>query len=69
MCPILAAAAFDANGGLFEPLLGEQDAAIARAGFDIKPGEHPIVPIMVHEATQAQQLAARLMELRMVMYY
>jgi len=38
-------------------------AAITRAGFDIKPGEHPIVPIMVHEATQAQQLAARLLEL------
>ena len=38
-------------------------AAIARAGFDIKPGEHPIVPIMVHDANLAQQLAARLLEL------
>ena len=37
--------------------------AITRAGFAIKPGDHPIVPIMVHDATQAQQLAARLLEL------
>ncbi|MCW7538786.1 glycine C-acetyltransferase [Aquabacterium sp. A7-Y] len=38
-------------------------AAIAAAGFDIKPGEHPIVPIMVYDAVKAQQLAARLLEL------
>ena len=37
--------------------------AIAAAGFDIKPGEHPIVPIMVYDAAKAQQLAARLLEL------
>jgi glycine C-acetyltransferase len=37
--------------------------AIGAAGFDIKPGEHPIVPIMVHDAVKAQQLAARLLEL------
>jgi glycine C-acetyltransferase len=37
--------------------------AIADAGFDIKPGEHPIVPIMVHDAVKAQQLAARLLDL------
>jgi glycine C-acetyltransferase len=37
--------------------------AITEAGFDIKPGEHPIVPIMVHDAVKAQQLAARLLEL------
>ena len=37
--------------------------AIAEAGFEIKPGEHPIVPIMVHDAVKAQQLSARLMEL------
>jgi glycine C-acetyltransferase len=37
--------------------------AITEAGFDIKPGEHPIVPIMVHDAAKAQQLAARLLEL------
>ncbi len=37
--------------------------AIAEAGFEIKPGEHPIVPIMVYDAVKAQQLAARLLEL------
>ncbi len=37
--------------------------AISQAGFDIKPGEHPIVPIMVYDAGRAQQLAARLLEL------
>jgi glycine C-acetyltransferase len=37
--------------------------AIVEAGFDIKPGEHPIVPIMVHDAVKAQQLSARLLEL------
>ena len=37
--------------------------AITLAGFDIKPGEHPIVPIMVYDAALAQQLAARLLEL------
>ncbi|MEO7941643.1 MAG: glycine C-acetyltransferase [Burkholderiaceae bacterium] len=38
-------------------------AAIRAAGFDIKDGDHPIVPIMVHDAALAQQLAARLLEL------
>ena len=37
--------------------------AIAEVGFDIKPGEHPIVPIMVYDAVKAQQLSARLLEL------
>ena len=37
--------------------------AIAAAGLEIKPGEHPIVPIMVYDAVLAQQLAARLLEL------
>ncbi len=32
------------------------------AGFDIKPGEHPIVPIMLYEAPLAQQFATRLLE-------
>lgn len=32
------------------------------AGFDIKPGEHPIVPIMLYDAVLAQQLAARVLE-------
>lgn len=31
------------------------------AGFDIKPGVHPIVPIMLYEATIAQQFAEKLL--------
>jgi glycine C-acetyltransferase len=38
-------------------------AAIVNAGFDIKPGTHPIVPIMVYDAAKAQALSARLLEL------
>lgn len=32
------------------------------AGFDIKPGTHPIVPIMLYDAVLAQKMAARLLE-------
>ena len=31
------------------------------AGFDIKPGDHPIVPIMLYDATVAQQFASQLL--------
>lgn len=32
------------------------------AGFDIKPGDHPIVPIMLYDAVLAQNMAAQLLE-------
>ncbi len=32
------------------------------AGFDIKPGDHPIVPIMLYDAVLAQNFAAKLLE-------
>jgi glycine C-acetyltransferase len=35
---------------------------MTEAGFDIKPGDHPIVPIMLYEASVAQEFAARLLE-------
>ncbi len=35
---------------------------ISEAGFDIKPGQHPIVPIMLYEAQLAQQFAAMLLD-------
>ncbi len=37
--------------------------AIVEAGYEIKPGEHPIIPIMVYDAVKAQKLSARLLEL------
>lgn len=33
------------------------------AGFELKPGNHPIIPVMVHEAEPAQRLSQRLLEL------
>lgn len=35
---------------------------MTEAGFDIKPGIHPIVPIMLYEAALSQQMAERLLE-------
>lgn len=35
---------------------------ITEAGFDIKPGIHPIVPIMLYDAVLAQKMASRLLE-------
>ncbi len=35
---------------------------MVKAGFNIKPGEHPIVPIMLYEAPLAQQFSDRLLE-------
>jgi len=37
--------------------------AITAAGFEIKPGEHPIVPVMIGDAVKAQQLSQRILEL------
>jgi len=36
--------------------------AITEAGFDILPGEHPIVPIMLYDAKLAQEFAAKLLD-------
>ncbi len=35
---------------------------MTKAGFDIKLGEHPIIPIMLYEAKLAQEFAAKLLE-------
>lgn len=35
---------------------------MAEAGFDIKPGSHPITPIMLYDAAIAQRFAERLLE-------
>jgi len=32
------------------------------AGFDIKPGTHPICPVMLYDAVLAQKFAARMLE-------
>ena len=35
---------------------------MTEAGFDILPGDHPIVPVMIGDATEAATLAERLLE-------
>ncbi len=37
-------------------------AKMTEAGFAIKPGDHPIVPIMLYDAVLAQKMAAMLLE-------
>jgi glycine C-acetyltransferase len=37
-------------------------SAMSETGFDIKPGIHPIVPVMLYAAPLAQEFAARLLE-------
>jgi glycine C-acetyltransferase len=36
--------------------------AVTEAGFDVKPGVHPIVPIMLYDERKAVEMAARLLE-------
>jgi len=37
-------------------------AELTRLGFELLPGEHPIIPVMLHEAPLAQEFARRLLE-------
>ncbi|MEM6746749.1 MAG: glycine C-acetyltransferase [Pseudomonadota bacterium] len=37
-------------------------AEMAAAGFDLLPGEHPIIPVMLYDAKIAQTMAAQLLE-------
>ena len=36
--------------------------AMTAAGFDIRPGDHPIVPIMLYDAALARNMASKLLE-------
>lgn len=58
----LVEAADDLRAQLFENAVYWR-AGLADAGFDLLPGEHPIVPVMLHDAHKAQAMAARLFEL------
>lgn len=71
LAPPLAAAALKAlelitRSGELRERLWDNTAYFRRrmidAGFEIGPGEHPIVPIMLYEARLAQQMAAALLE-------
>lgn len=55
----------DSAGDLRRQLAGNTAyfrARMAAAGFEIKPGTHPITPVMVHDARLAQAMAARLLD-------
>jgi glycine C-acetyltransferase len=71
VAPVIAAATLKT----IELLLGSTDlrdrleentryfrTRISELGLEIKPGDHPIVPIMLGDAALAQQIAARLLE-------
>jgi len=38
-------------------------AGLTEAGFDLKPGKHPIIPVMIGDAALAARMADRLLEL------
>ncbi len=37
-------------------------AGMEEAGFELVPGEHPIIPVMLHDAKLAQEMSARLLD-------
>ncbi|MEN1943330.1 glycine C-acetyltransferase [Luteimonas sp. MJ293] len=55
----------DAAGELREQLAANTAwfrERMTAAGFDLKPGDHPIVPVMLYDAPLAQRFAERLLE-------
>jgi glycine C-acetyltransferase len=38
-------------------------AGLESAGFELKPGEHPIIPVMLGDAALAGRMASRLLEM------
>lgn len=57
----LVEAGDDLRARLFENTAYWRDG-LSHLGFDLLPGEHPIVPVMLGEAQLAQDMAARLFE-------
>jgi len=45
----------DANAAQFRD-------GLSKAGFDLLPGTHPIIPVMLYDAQKAQDMAARLLD-------
>jgi len=56
----------EANTNLRDTLEGNARyfrAGLEACGFRLKPGKHPIIPVMLHDAELSQRLAHRLLEL------
>ncbi|NYS25385.1 glycine C-acetyltransferase [Rhodobacteraceae bacterium 2376] len=58
----LVEAADDLRAALFDNA-AHWRAGLADAGFTLLPGDHPIIPVMTHDAHRAQAMAARLFDL------
>ena len=52
----------DERRALIRDHAGRFRATLAAAGFDLLPGEHPIIPVMIGDAAKAQGFAAALLE-------
>ncbi len=72
LAPVISAASLKVleiveNGGNLRKQLYANAAqfrkAMATLGFDLVPGEHPIIPVMLGDAKLAQDMAARMLEL------
>jgi len=70
LAPVITAASIavldllESSGQLRETLTFNSDyfrQGLTAAGFDLIPGEHPIIPVMLGDAVLAQKMAARLL--------
>jgi glycine C-acetyltransferase len=71
LAPVIAAASLkvldllESAGELRERLRGNTElfrTGMTRAGFEVLPGDHPIVPVMIGEAAEASRMAELLLE-------
>lgn len=71
LAPVIAAVSLDVldlleHGGALRERLRENArhfrAELSRLGFELLPGEHPIIPVMLHDAPLAQEFARRLLD-------
>ncbi|MEX2495684.1 MAG: glycine C-acetyltransferase [Woeseia sp.] len=71
VAPAIAAASIavldllESNGGLRQKLLENAEyfrRRMEEQGFELRPGEHPIIPVMLHDAKLATTMASRLLD-------
>jgi glycine C-acetyltransferase len=71
LAPVIAAVSLEVlalleQGGALRERLRDNArhfrAELTRRGFELLPGEHPIIPVMLHDAPLAQEFARRLLD-------